>query len=377
MNIKQFPYSLLLALAVAAPGAMAQGFDSGSTGADGELRPTASTTIPLPPSGVLHYTKITIPTGVILTFTPNALNTPVHLLSQGDVTIAGSIDVSGGVGDAVRGGQAGPGGFAGGKPGISGLPPGGGYGPGAGKGGTQTSTASGAGGGAYSTVPTAGSSTNVGTPYGSPLLVPLLGGSGGGGSPVVGGGGGGGAIVVASNTRIDLTGVIRANGGASGYGYGSGGGIRLVAPIVTGRGSLSAAGGVYGGQGRIRVDTVNRREFNLAANPDLSLGSFMTVFPPLRPRLDVIEAAGTAIPEGTGSLITIQLPFGSDPNRIVKVQARDFGSIVPIEVALIPDSGTPLIYSATIDNSTVNPAQVSVPVVVPNNTVVTVQAWAR
>jgi hypothetical protein len=73
--------------------AMAQTFNSGSTGADGALNPAANTTLALPASGVFNYTTVTIPAGV--TVTPNAGNTPVTILASGNVTIAGTIDVSG------------------------------------------------------------------------------------------------------------------------------------------------------------------------------------------------------------------------------------------------------------------------------------------
>jgi hypothetical protein len=360
--------------------ALAQGFDSGSSGALGPLNITASTEIPLPPDGVLHYTTVTVPQGFTVTFTRNSLNTPVYLLAQGEVLINGIINVSGGFGDSFRGGDGGPGGYDGGKPGVSGQPPGAGYGPGAGRGGeNSTTSASGAGGGAYATAPSAGSSTNKGSIYGSPLLIPLVGGSGGGGSPVRGGGGGGGAILIASNTRITLNGSVRANSGGLGVSHGSGGAIRLVTPVVSGRGALQATdvGSNLGGDGRIRVDTINRREFQLSSTPALSLGAFMTVFPTPVPRLDIVEAAGTVITEGTGVPVTIQLPFGADANRTVTVQARDFGATVPVEVVLIPDSGVPAAYTATIDNAGANPARVTVPVTVPANTVVTVQAWSR
>jgi hypothetical protein len=375
--------SLVLAglmLPMAALNGRAQGFNSGSTGADGALNITANTTIPLPTNGVLNYTTITVPQGFTVRFTRNALNTPVYLLATGDVVINGVIDVSGANGNNIRGGDGGPGGFDGGNPGISGQPPGAGYGPGAGKGGTHTPNPDGAGGGGYGSQGTSGNSTNRGAIYGSPLLLPLLGGSGGGGTPTAGGAGGGGAILIASNTRIDIgaSATVRANGGTSGYGYGSGGGIRLVAPLVSSsRGTLQATGSGYGGNGRIRVDTINRRSFELNSNPPLFLGSFMTVFPPVVPRLDIIEAAGTQIPEGTGSLVTVQLPFGADPNRTIVVRARDFAADVPIEVSLTPDSGSPVTYTATINNSANNPGQVAVPVVVPANTVVTVHAWTR
>src|SRR5688500_20367247 len=48
----------------------AQTFVSGSTGADGALNPAANITIPLPPSGILNFTTINIPSNVTVNFTP-------------------------------------------------------------------------------------------------------------------------------------------------------------------------------------------------------------------------------------------------------------------------------------------------------------------
>src|SRR3990172_11078991 len=78
----------------------AQSFSSGSTGADGAFTPTCTptpctVTVPLPPSGVFHFTTISIPTNVTVAFTRNAANTPAILLATGTVTISGTIDVSG------------------------------------------------------------------------------------------------------------------------------------------------------------------------------------------------------------------------------------------------------------------------------------------
>ncbi|HTD65422.1 MAG TPA: hypothetical protein VK846_02690, partial [Candidatus Limnocylindria bacterium] len=191
--------------------------------------------------------------------------------------------------------------------------------------------------------------------------------------------GGGGAVLIGSNTRIDVIspGLIRANGGlCNSINDGSGGGIRLVAPLVTGNGSLTADGPCSGGSGRIRIDTTNRRAVTIASNPTASIGANMSVFPTPIPRLDVTEAAGTIIPEGNAGPVTIQLPFGSTTNRTVTVQARGFGASVPIAVALTPDSGPRTVYLATIDNS-VDPAQVVINVTLPVNMVVTVNAWTR
>jgi hypothetical protein len=291
------PFMLLLALgaALVAPGAFA--FDSGSTGADGALAPTVNTTIALPPSGILNYTTINIPTGVTVRFTKNALNTPVYLLASGNVTIAGSIDIngtsganSGTSGDGLQAddglpGVGGPGGFDGGRGGRDDLAQtpsiirgGAGLGPGGGRGGIEgaDSCTQGAlyqkyvGGSAGYEV--AGNAThsricgNLGIPlvsagvaYGSPILQPLIGGSGGGGGrggtnyPGSGGGGGGGALLIASSGTFTLSGSINAAGGNSGDtggtgfggpgGGGSGGAVRVMATTVAGAGRISAAAG--------------------------------------------------------------------------------------------------------------------------------------
>lgn len=365
--------------------AVAQPFDAGSTGADGPLNVTANTTLTLPPSGIFNFTTINIASGATLTFNRNALNTPVYLLATSNVTISGTIDVSGGSGNGTAPGRGGPGGFDGGYPGLdANTPPGAGFGPGGGPPGAQCCFSGSAGAGGYATIGGASQTTNKSATYGSPLLIPLVGGSGGGGqssSTIWGGGGGGGAILIGSSTRIDVIGTIRANGGAncilgSGNG-GSGGAIRLVAPLVTGGGSVQALGVCNGGDGRIRIDTTSRRSITFSSSPGASIGANLVVFPTPLPRLDIVDAAGTAILEGTNGPVTIQLPFGSSSNRTVTVQARDFNAVVPISVVLTPDSGRPSVYLSTIDNQASNPAQTVVDVTVPVNTVVSVNAWTR
>lgn len=274
---------------------VAHAFDSGSTGADSALNVTVNTEIVLPPSGVLNYTTVNIPSGVTVTFKKNGANTPVFLLASGDVTIAGTIDIrgldakdAGTYGDGVLGddgvpGAGGPGGYDGGRGGREDaalLPAtvrgGAGLGPGGGAGGREGAngcTPTGyykyeGAGGAYGAAAYqhysvgqcgAGAITQYAKPYGSPLLQPLIGGSGGGGGrggtvyPGSGGGGGGGAILIASSGKITVTGSIDATGGdgggtlGSGVGGtgagGSGGAIRLVAGSITGNGKLLANGG--------------------------------------------------------------------------------------------------------------------------------------
>ncbi len=88
-------------------------YESGSTGADGAFSPTENMELNLPPSGIFNFTSIDIPEGVTVTFGNNATNTPVVLLAQGNVAIAGTLDLNGGNGSASVSG--GPGGFDGGR----------------------------------------------------------------------------------------------------------------------------------------------------------------------------------------------------------------------------------------------------------------------
>lgn len=385
--------TFLLALAsLSAAAALAQGFSSGSDGLYGPMNITANTTLDLPANGKFNCTTITVAQGITLKFNRNLLNTPVYLLATGDVTINGTIDVSGrdASGSPPIGGLGGPGGFDGGLPGIdsSSIPPGAGYGPGAGKGGIANSANPGSVGAAgYGSAASGGLSTNHGGIYGSPLLVPLVGGSGGGGgtgSPGGGGGGGGGAILIASNTKITLTGNAHINSIAgfnsgSGFAGGSGGAIRLVAPVVTGNGALDVTGRAGGGYGRIRIDAIDRSGMAFGVNPAaaVSAGAAMFLFPSPLPRLDVIQAAGTAISEGNANPVVVVLPFGANPSQSITVQARDFSGIVPINVVLTPENGLPTTYPAQINMSAGNPATTTVNVNLPVNVRTIVNAWTR
>src|SRR5207249_2164327 len=164
---------------------------------DGAFNPTTDSTLTLPPAGVLNFTTINIPSGVTVKFIPNVANTPVTLLASGNVTIAGTVDVSGGPGGGAtvgtnlvpNGGIGGPGG-ASGASGSNALvisTGGAGLGPGGGPAGTilnNTWQMGGSGGG----FGTAGAWRYVccnqepagtgGVTYGSPTLLPAIGGSG-------------------------------------------------------------------------------------------------------------------------------------------------------------------------------------------------------
>jgi len=382
---------LILAFLVAGAAlwpAAAQGFNNGSNGSLGALE-VADTdlTVDLPADGRLHYTTVTVASGRTLRFNRNPLNTPVYLLAQGDVIVNGTINVSGGQapGNPPIGGAAGPGGFDGGKPGFGAeFPPGDGYGPGAGGAGTTGSDGGSAGGAGHGQPGGGGSSNFKGGTYGSPLLIPPVGGSGGGGdtgSPGNGGGGGGGGILISSNTKIRISGAVSAQGGiwrGTSHNGGSGGAVRLLAPRVEGQGSVNVnGGGSGGGDGRIRIDCLDKTALQLGFQGLATVGANMFVEPSVVPRLDIVEAAGQQIQVGTGNPVRFQLPFGSETNRTIKVQAKDFGANVPILLTLTPDSGRRISIETNINNTVSNPANVVIPVGLPANTLITVHAWTR
>jgi len=232
------------------------------------------------PNGIYQYTSVNIPASVTVTFTPNAANTPVVWLVQGNCMINGIVDVSGrsasyGVGLSAAGAAGGPGGYRGGD---AGAHAGAGQGPGGGAAGGPVGESA-----AFGAVPMTGpvphpNGTQV---YGNQYLLPLIGGSGGGGCTnasgnapnynyYCGGGGGGGAILIAASGQINIGGNVTAvggQGGTPGYaplygGGGSGGAVRLVSETLVGSGVINCDGGAggnaeSGGLGRVRLDVVD------------------------------------------------------------------------------------------------------------------------
>lgn len=372
--------------------ASAAAFDSGSTGADGALEPNVDTAVPLPADGILDYTTINIPSGVTVTFTRNALNTPVTLLVSGDATIAGTIDLSGkaaadsngagsgNVGDDGLPGEGGAGGFGGGRGGradasiAAGSPRigQGGIGPGGGRPMVTRLDYPYCYGGAGS-FGTVGHFYNYcgsnGAPvYGNPDLLPLVGGSGGAGGNGMdtlggsGGGGGGGALLLAVTGTLNVTGTIRADGGAGGNmghnhaqggligGGGSGGGIRLVATTLSGNGTISAVGGrsgTYlnsgnegnGGVGRIRLEA----EFfqrSTGTNPAYTTGSPGDLVVTGLPTIRISQVAGINAPAQPTGNADIVLPADApDPVGLVLATTNvPLGNTISIIVT--PASGT-------------------------------------
>lgn len=320
------------------------------------------TTAPLPGTpaggftdGVLHFTTVSIPTGVTLRF-PSNLASPVTILAQSTVTIEGTIDVSGAGGSPAgtgKGGFGGPGGFKGGNGqtfrnvqlGGTGMGPGGG------------------GGGAGATG--------------------LLGG----------GGGGGGAILIASSTTITVNGTIVANGGAGGSqggGGGSGGSIRLVATTLAGSGFVNAGGGAAGGNvgavasggaggaGRIRLEAFFFTFPGTNATPGvLSTGSPRQIFVPNTPSVRVVSVGGIAVaanPIGVFGGVDVELP-GPGTFPVVIAAARvPVGTTVSVTAK--PESDASVIGPITSDGlaGTPDSSQVTVNLTFPSGGVYFIEA---
>lgn len=396
--------------------APAQTFTSGSTGDNGPFPPAAvpdgttaitldlntgtvtflpsgaAVMLPMTPAGgfqdgILHFTTVDLPQGVTLTFVRNALNTPVTMLTQGDVTIAGIINLNGengGNANNGRGGLGGPGGFRGGNGQTLQSTPaaGAGLGPGGGGGGTNQGDG---GGGSYGTPGRDGQGTGAGSggaTYGSATLLPLIGGSGGGGGasglveggsgfPGAGGGGGGGAILLASSTTVAISnsGSIQANGGRGGSfsnngqegGSGSGGAIRLIANTITGNGTLSALGGNFaavGGRGRIRLAAFTDT-FTGATNGVTTRAISGVVFPPTALTVRIDSVGGMPVPEPpAGSLGGVDIQLLAPGTFTIALQASNVPLGTTIAVTAKPESDGAVItetspgLTGTLENST-------------------------
>src|SRR5688500_4664439 len=173
----QHYYAVALAL-LTAGSLHAAPFDAGSDGSLGHVVINVNTNIDLPPDGILKVASLTVNGGRVLGFNKNPLNTPVRILSQGDVLINGQIVVSGSHANGGAPGRGGPGGFDGGF---------GGYGLGASSiagDGTGPGRGRRIEGAPYPFFNSAAHVDNGGlntNKYGSALIVPLIGGSGGAG----------------------------------------------------------------------------------------------------------------------------------------------------------------------------------------------------
>lgn len=388
---------------------VAQTFSSGSTGADGPFNPPASVppgttisgstvTVPLPPSGVFNFQTVTVGSGITVKFAKNTTNTPVTILATGDITIAGTINLNGSDGQPRQqsataisvGGEGGLGGYRGGNgskldftvPAAAGQGPGGG-------------TA------APSTLNTCGAPATYGSSSGFVGYFPLLGGSGGGGGATEtssgvptfsggGGGGGGGALVLASSTNIILTGTVTANGGyggacGTGFARGSGGVIRVVAPVITGAGTLSATSPPIVGQpqqfGRIRLEAFTNT-FSGTSTPGPSVvpspGPVTAASNPALinlPALTISAVGGVSTPTsaaGSYTVADIALPAGTANPVPVTVTAANVPLSTTVTVKVVPVAGGSSTFSVGALSGTLAQSTGSADVTFPTGAVVTV-----
>lgn len=167
---------------------------------------------------------------------------PLVLIAPGNISLRGSLSA---VPDEIYFSKANAGGFSAPGPKLTkGMGPGGGNALSPQAGGGSYCGLGGNGGGADGSL--------GGKAYGSPELVPLLGGSSGGNAAGDGGAGGGAIQIVAGgDLTVTATGIIHVGGGNGMWnsnGAGSGGAILLEGAHVTVLGTLAANGG-GGGEG--------------------------------------------------------------------------------------------------------------------------------
>jgi hypothetical protein len=189
---------------------------------------------------------------------------------------------------------------------------------------------------------------------------------------------------MAATSSITLNGAISATGGRGhpNWGAGSGGAVRIIAPLVTGTGTFAVSGG-FGGytsasQGRVRIDCLDRYAFRtLAMQGKATQGSQMFVFPPTTRRLDITEAAGQSIPAPAAAGVQVTLAAGSDPNQQIRIAGDGFAANVPITVVVTPETGPSTSYDAEIPIGADKKGQISVPVVLSVGNINQIHAWTR
>jgi hypothetical protein len=379
-------------------------FVSGSDGSDGALVVSlvdsittvtvngvaVGSELPIDEDGIFNFTTVNVETGATLKFIKNTQNSPVTILTTGDITIDGTVNVGGQVGNYIIPGVGGPGGFDGGVGGVVKEMGKRGEGPGGGVGGSPTTSydygGGGGEGGAYSVSGGNGSKRHSEAPggggsvaYGNKRIIPLLGGSGGAGgggttNDVAGaGGGGGGAILFASSGTIVINGAIYANGGGgangqnalsaqSSYGGGGGGGggaggaIRIVTSHLSGNGTINAIGGIggytrqystdyrggTGSLGRIRVEYITT-DRTTGTNPPFSSGYALSVTPVDMPSLSITSIAGVnvpTVPMGDFNAPDVVLPYGTTNPTSVVVSAENIPVNTEVTVTANPSVGS-------------------------------------
>lgn len=351
--------------------------NSGSNGSDGAFNPTGNVTINMAdhPDGIYHYTSVDIPSGVTVTFTPNANNTPVVWLVQSVCIINGTVNLSGQAGTG-SGGAGGPGGYRGGN---GGAIPTAGQGPGgspAGSGGS--SVPGGASFGALGQRGFQGAQGLAGQVYGNQYLLPLIGGSGAGGQTGGGGGGGGGggALLIAASGSLTINGQVIANG-ANGYSAGSGGGIRLVSGALNGAGAIITAGGTganspyggAGGLGRVRFDAY-QNNFGGQVTGVLTQGFQPIIIPASGQgvQLAIQSIGGVSVagnPNGVLANPDVILPAQQANPMNVVVNCSNLPMNTTITVTVRPANGADIVATGTNSSGTQTASTATIPVTMP------------
>jgi hypothetical protein len=353
--------ALMVLLLGSAVSVQAQTFTSGSSGEDGALNLTTPGVVSFfdpgafnPPldvdgDGVYHFTSVRIGSGVTVDMT-RTVRGPVTWLVQGDVQIEGGIWLYGEASQVSRNALPGAGGYSGGLGALNTTPAEPGSGPGGGQAGTS-SVANGNGGGAGHALPGGGffPSSTDGIAYGNRFLLPLLGGSGGGGGAGggSGGGAGGGALFIASSTKIVVNGTIHAAGGSGGVSFnggggGSGGSIRLTAPLITGGGTLTVAGGLHntrsGAPGRIRLEA-GQSSFTGSTEGVVIRTSPGLVTLPSQP-IRIVSVDGVPIPATpAGAIMPPDVVINAPRPVTLALEGRGIPPGTPVTINLLLDPG--------------------------------------
>lgn len=319
---------------------------------------------------VFEYSSVNIPAGVTVTFKNHPSNPPVFWLVSGDVVIDGTVDLRGesefetGL-EALVNNLGGPGGFRGGADGPEGA------GRGLGIGGAGSN-----GGNGQAVF------RNGTFEYSNPAILPLIGGSGGFGDDLIAGSGGGGAILVATNSLISIDGLITCQGGDTvrrrfssfPVSMGAGGAIKLIAPSVTGGGSLDCRGGfsdksgpededvdlISGSEGRIRIETevfsgITSFPETVAvspANPPL-------IFPPSNaPTVTITSVDSVAAPADPTAPLqsTADIAIQDNDSVTITLQTTNFPLEGVVQVRVANRFGSAFFLTATNTGGTINSA---------------------
>ncbi len=210
-----------------------------------------------------------------------------------------------------------------------------------------------------------------------------MGGSGGaGGHSNAGGGAGGGAIFIASSVSITVNGLVEANGGKGGNfsiagqvrgGAGSGGSIRLVAPTLSGTGTLNALagpnphGGICGSHGRVRMEAFQHGlSINLPSGGQRTFPNALSVPATPPPSVRVVSIAGVALPPNpTGSFELPDVNIDASAATAVAIEGRfvPVGTIVRLH--LVSEDGADQIVDSAPLAGTLQQSSATASVVFP------------